>query len=275
MLSFALPVSTAARYAAATTAASAQLALATARGTAVVTGAVAVATVEQAGGLLARRVPRAAAAIPAAGVVEQAARRLGTGLGHLADGGLHRSTRRVWHEDGRAHVEVKGLTGEARGTGGWPRMSPPPCAIKGVRWAEVNAVTQHVLVDFDEEELDVARSSRRRGRRGGARRRRGDFAAHQARAPLGRRAGHPGRVSLAADVVGLSSRSPATRSAASRRVTHASRCSSPRPTRACATWWRSGSAAPTPSCCSRWPPRPSTRGRGSRADPRGQHRTTP
>ena len=161
MISFArLPVpaavSAAAGYAVATSAASAQLAVAAARGTATVAGAVASATAEQAGGVLTRGLPRAAAGIPVPGPVEAGARRLGTGLGHLADAGLRRSTRRVWHEDGRAHIEVKGLTG--RGTGHRRVAGDVTAAlgaIKGVHWAEVNAVTRHVLLAFDEDEVDL------------------------------------------------------------------------------------------------------------------------
>jgi cation-transporting ATPase I len=74
----------------------------------------------------------------------------------LADVGQHRSKRRTWSRDGRAHIEVKGLTGQG---GRHRRLSEGVTAaltdIKGVHWAEINAVTQHVLISFDEDEVDL------------------------------------------------------------------------------------------------------------------------
>ena len=74
----------------------------------------------------------------------------------IAETGPRRTRRRVWSQDGRAHVEVKGLTGSG---GRHHRLREHLTGtlrdVKGVRWAEINAVTQHILVDFDEQELDV------------------------------------------------------------------------------------------------------------------------
>jgi cation-transporting P-type ATPase I len=74
----------------------------------------------------------------------------------LADVGQHRSKRRTWSRDGRAHIEVKGLTGQG---GRHRRLSEGVTAaltdIKGVHWAEINAVTQHVLISFDEDAVDL------------------------------------------------------------------------------------------------------------------------
>ena len=74
----------------------------------------------------------------------------------LADVGLHRSKRRTWSRDGRAHIEVKGLTGQGHQH---RRLSESVTAalteIEGVHWAQINAVTQHVLVSFDEGAVDM------------------------------------------------------------------------------------------------------------------------
>ncbi|MBS2537725.1 cation-translocating P-type ATPase [Catenulispora sp. NF23] len=70
--------------------------------------------------------------------------------------GPTRAGRRVWSADGRAHVEVKGLTGSgARHHALRTHLTGALRELKGVRWAEINAVTQHILIDFDEQELDV------------------------------------------------------------------------------------------------------------------------
>jgi cation-transporting P-type ATPase I len=91
--------------------------------------------------------------------ISQAARVPGTvssALTGLGDVGLHRATRRTWSHEGRAHIEVKGLTGRGEQH---RRLGADVAAalneIKGVRWAEINAVTQHVLVAFDEDAVDV------------------------------------------------------------------------------------------------------------------------
>src|SRR5581483_11441973 len=100
----------AAGFTLATTAGSTRLAAATARGTATVTRAVAGATAG----------PAAATAVgTTARVTAQAASlaaknlpyRYTSALGSVADVGPSRGVRRVWSRGGRAHVEVKGLTG--------------------------------------------------------------------------------------------------------------------------------------------------------------------
>lgn len=77
-------------------------------------------------------------------------------VGELLDAGGRRAGRRVWSADGRAHVEVRGLTGHG------PRhrrlaedVTAALRRVDGVRWAEVNAVTQHVLLAFDEDTVDI------------------------------------------------------------------------------------------------------------------------
>jgi cation-transporting ATPase I len=67
-----------------------------------------------------------------------------------------RSRRRVWAEHGRAHIEVRGMTGSGpkhrRVAAGVTRRLRK---LQGVRWAEVNAVTGQVLVAFDERRVNV------------------------------------------------------------------------------------------------------------------------
>ena len=77
-------------------------------------------------------------------------------MADLADAGLHRSKRRVWSHQGRAHIEVRGLTGKGRGHNRLANgVTDALKELKGVHWAEVNAVTQHVLIAFDEDAVDM------------------------------------------------------------------------------------------------------------------------
>jgi cation-transporting ATPase I len=67
-----------------------------------------------------------------------------------------RSHRRVWSGHGHAQIEVRGMTGsgpkhQRLATGVKRRLG----RLRGVRWAEVNAVTGQVLVAFDEGRVDV------------------------------------------------------------------------------------------------------------------------
>ncbi|MBC6469563.1 cation-translocating P-type ATPase [Actinomadura alba] len=74
----------------------------------------------------------------------------------LGDLGPVRHRRRVWSSDGRAHIEVRGLTG--RGVH-HRRLAKAVTAalkdLKGVDWAAVNAATQQILVSFDDGELSA------------------------------------------------------------------------------------------------------------------------
>jgi cation-transporting P-type ATPase I len=82
--------------------------------------------------------------------------RIASATGAITDLGPNRGRRRVWSRAGRAHVEVRGLTGRGPEhrrlaqdvTGALARL-------KGVRWAEVNAVTAHVFIAFDEDDVDI------------------------------------------------------------------------------------------------------------------------
>ncbi|MCM2579392.1 heavy metal translocating P-type ATPase, partial [Streptomyces sp. MTZ3.1] len=74
----------------------------------------------------------------------------------LFDAGENRARRRMWSRPGRAHIEVRGLTGHgdrhrrlARG------VTEALRDLEGVRWAEVNAVLGQVVVDADEEGFDL------------------------------------------------------------------------------------------------------------------------
>lgn len=74
----------------------------------------------------------------------------------LFDPHPRRSRRRVWQGDGHAHIEVRGLTG----TGLRPRavardVRGALSGLAGVGWAEVNAVTGHVVAEFDAHRVDV------------------------------------------------------------------------------------------------------------------------
>ncbi|MFF7651200.1 HAD-IC family P-type ATPase [Streptomyces sp. NPDC007983] len=74
----------------------------------------------------------------------------------LRDTGERRTRRRVWARPGRAHVEVRGLTGHGEAH---DRLAGQLTAalrrLHGVNWAEVNAVVGQVLVDYDEDHLDA------------------------------------------------------------------------------------------------------------------------
>ncbi len=140
-------------YSLATSVQSARLAAATARGTALVAGSVAGYVAGQAAsgaGHAAERVlPGAVASIP---------RRAVGVLGELASPGPARAARRVWSRGGRAHIEVKGLTGHGeRHRRLAADVTAALGALKGVRWAQVNAVTRQVLLAYDEHEIGIER----------------------------------------------------------------------------------------------------------------------
>ncbi|MGE5131565.1 MAG: HAD-IC family P-type ATPase [Gemmatimonadota bacterium] len=72
-----------------------------------------------------------------------------------ADMGRRRTRRRVWSRGGRAHIEVRGLTGSGPAHRQLARaVTAALSSHKGVHWAEVNAATAQVLIDFDEEQAD-------------------------------------------------------------------------------------------------------------------------
>ncbi|MFD7502906.1 HAD-IC family P-type ATPase [Streptomyces sp. NPDC059850] len=74
----------------------------------------------------------------------------------LRDTGEHRARRRMWTREGRAHVEVRGLTGHGETHDKLAgALTATLHRLHGVNWAEVNAAVGQVLVDFDEDHLDA------------------------------------------------------------------------------------------------------------------------
>ncbi|GAA2313535.1 cation-translocating P-type ATPase [Streptomyces violaceusniger] len=72
----------------------------------------------------------------------------------LRDTGDRRTGRRVWTRSGRAHVEVRGLTGHGEGHDRLAQeLEDALRRVAGVNWAGVNAALGQVLVDFDEDRL--------------------------------------------------------------------------------------------------------------------------
>ncbi|MCW2870050.1 cation-translocating P-type ATPase [Actinacidiphila oryziradicis] len=70
----------------------------------------------------------------------------------IGDLGPSRRRRNVWSGPGRAHIEVRGLTGhEPRHRELAEAVTSALNRIEGVDWAEVNAVTAQALVSFDED----------------------------------------------------------------------------------------------------------------------------
>ncbi|GAB3971216.1 hypothetical protein GCM10029978_045980 [Actinoallomurus acanthiterrae] len=74
--------------------------------------------------------------------------------GELRDIGRHRFRRRMWCRGGEAHLEVRGLAGADAGVLG-EEVTEALSRLKGVHWAEINQVTQQVLVSFDEDHVDL------------------------------------------------------------------------------------------------------------------------
>ncbi|MFV2176957.1 HAD-IC family P-type ATPase [Actinomadura sp. LOL_011] len=71
----------------------------------------------------------------------------------LAAGGPR---RRVWAEDGRAHIQVHGLSGRGPAHRRYTEaLTRALRRLEGVGWAEVNAVTGHVLVAYAQDAVDV------------------------------------------------------------------------------------------------------------------------
>nr|WP_262414163.1 HAD-IC family P-type ATPase [Streptomyces acidipaludis] len=74
----------------------------------------------------------------------------------LADAGQRRGRRRVWRRTGRAHIEVRGLTGRGECHERLSReLTAAVRAVEGVRWAEVNAVLGQVVVDIGEDDTRI------------------------------------------------------------------------------------------------------------------------
>src|SRR5438270_12515603 len=120
----------------ATSVSSARLVTAIVQGTGVVTRAVAGAAANQAADTARHVVSQAVEAVP---------RRYTSVLGSLTDVGTGCTVRRVWSRDGRAHIEVKGLSGRgSRHRRIAADVTSALVRLKGVHWAQVNAVTRLV-----------------------------------------------------------------------------------------------------------------------------------
>lgn len=119
-------------------------------------GAAGLGMVERVGEVAFTAVPRLVGAMPVSPA--EATIKIGqvfSGVaGELADAGPLRFRRRIWRQDGRAHVEVRGLTGAAAHDVS-RAVTSALSNLKGMHWAEVNAVTQQVLIAFDEETVDL------------------------------------------------------------------------------------------------------------------------
>jgi cation-transporting ATPase I len=135
------------RYAGAFGGGSARLATAAAGAGATITRAYAGAAADQVAGQAVRAGKRTAHSLPP---------RYASALSSLADVGAGRHVRRVWMRDGRAHVEVHGLDGRgARHQAVAAEVTSALTTLKGVRWAQVNAVAGQVLLGFEEEECGI------------------------------------------------------------------------------------------------------------------------
>lgn len=74
----------------------------------------------------------------------------------LADAGARRGQRRLWRGRGRAHIEVRGLTGRGECHERLSRdLTAAVRAVKGVRWAEVNAALGQVVVELGDDQTGL------------------------------------------------------------------------------------------------------------------------
>jgi cation-transporting ATPase I len=74
----------------------------------------------------------------------------------LLDTGEDRGHRRVWARPGRAHIEVRGLSGHGERYERLAReVTGALRGVQGVAWAEVNAALGQVVVGAEEDRLDV------------------------------------------------------------------------------------------------------------------------
>ncbi|MFI0483003.1 cation-translocating P-type ATPase [Actinomadura sp. 9N215] len=87
------------------------------------------------------------------GAAAERASRAAGAFAALAAGGRE---RRVWANAGRAHIQVGGLSGEGPRHLRYVRaLTEALRRLDGVNWAEVNAVTGHVLVAFEEGDVGL------------------------------------------------------------------------------------------------------------------------
>jgi cation-transporting P-type ATPase I len=102
-----------------------------------------------------RRAPGAAVARLARSVPDVTPPQLAAATRALLDLHPQRLRRRVWEGHGHAHIEVRGLAGGGQAQRIGTDVREELRATPGVRWAEINAVTGHVLVAFDEQQVQL------------------------------------------------------------------------------------------------------------------------
>ena len=91
-----------------------------------------------------------------AGARRDVARELSSAAKGLGRSRPARVRRRVWTDRGRAHIEVRGLAGRgSRHRRLATEVTGRLRRLKGVRWADVNAVTGQVLVAYDEGRVGI------------------------------------------------------------------------------------------------------------------------
>jgi len=94
---------------------------------------------------------RTVLSVPVAGV--RRASQVAGAAGTLVAGG---PDRRVWAEDGHAHIQVNDLPGDGDGRPGYVRaLTGALRRLDGVSWAKVNAVTGNVLIAYAEREVNL------------------------------------------------------------------------------------------------------------------------
>ncbi|TDC84171.1 heavy-metal-associated domain-containing protein, partial [Actinomadura sp. 7K507] len=95
--------------------------------------------------------------VPAPKAVNEGVQRVSRAAGALAALAGGGPERHVWAHRGRAHIQASGLSG-----GGQPHrryvkaLTGALERLDGVNWAEVNAVTGHVLVGYEEQDMTLA-----------------------------------------------------------------------------------------------------------------------
>ncbi|XRQ09884.1 HAD-IC family P-type ATPase, partial [Actinomadura welshii] len=98
---------------------------------------------------------RAVLSAPVA-VVDEGMRRVSRAAGAVADLAAGGPGRRVWAHEGRAHIQVNGLSGEGPRHRKYVKaLTDALRRLDGVSWAEVNAVTGHILVAYAEGDVGL------------------------------------------------------------------------------------------------------------------------
>ena len=83
-------------------------------------------------------------------------REFGRSLASLVSVGPRRFRRHAWASHGRGRIEIRGLLSDPEAGSMPSAVAEALRRVRGVRWAQVNAVTGHALVLFDERQVDLA-----------------------------------------------------------------------------------------------------------------------